>query len=233
MRRLPTVMAVIAALILSGCNASGKSDGTGDRDTTVYAREVSGAAVELFETVTDTPSLYARVAPVMTRRQLAALDSLVVQGSVTGAVLGYALPSDTAALNRLMSEPAIAGAAGPDVRLMWGAVTEKFGETDVMALYALRTDNGRPIMDGHIVRRAALEKEPSGDYWQIVLTLTPEAAERFAAVTRDNIGRQIAVAIGGKVVMAPFVRDEITGGRIAIAMPGSTRRQCLDLIDAL
>lgn len=233
MRHLPATVTGIAALILSGCNASGSSGGTGESDTLTYSREATGTAVELYETVTDTPSLYARVAPVMTRRQIAALDSLVVQGSVTGAVLGYALPPDTAALNRLMSEPNIAAATGSDVRLMWSAATEKFGDTEVIALYALRTDNGRPAMDGRIVSRAALEKEAEGDYWQIELTLTPEAAERFAAITRDNIGRQIAVAIGGKVVMAPFVRDEITGGKIAIAMPGTTRRQCLDLIEGL
>jgi SecD/SecF fusion protein len=51
----------------------------------------------------------------------------------------------------------------------------------------------------------------------IFVTLTPSAAKRLASVSRANIGRPIAIAIGGKVLMNPVVRDEITGGEIEIS----------------
>ena len=43
-------------------------------------------------------------------------------------------------------------------------------------------------------------------------TLTPEGKSRFAAITRENIGRRLAIVVNGRVVWAPIVRDEIAGG---------------------
>ena len=42
--------------------------------------------------------------------------------------------------------------------------------------------------------------------------LTEEAAHRFAEITRDNIGRAMAIVIDGKVVSAPVIQSEIGGG---------------------
>lgn len=43
--------------------------------------------------------------------------------------------------------------------------------------------------------------------------LTDEATKRFAEVTRDNIGRAMAIVVDGKVVTAPVIQTEISGGR--------------------
>lgn len=42
--------------------------------------------------------------------------------------------------------------------------------------------------------------------------LTPEGASRFAAVTRANVGRRMAILVDGKVMVAPVIRDQINGG---------------------
>lgn len=220
-------------LILTGCNASDKSGQSDSADSLVYRRDnISGSAVEIFETIPDTPSLYARVAPVMTRQQLASLDTLVVQGSVSGAVLGYAAPADTAALNRLMACPPIAQALGEDVRLLWGAATEHFGNTDVIPLYALTLTDGRPAMSGHIISSASVEYSSYSDACYLSLTMTPQASEQFASLTERNLGKPLAIVINDRVFMAPIVQDRIEDGRLQVS-GNQSRKQLIALIDSL
>ena len=46
----------------------------------------------------------------------------------------------------------------------------------------------------------------------IDFTLTPEGKKQFAKVTRENIGRRLAIIIDGKVISAPNIRSEIPNG---------------------
>lgn len=48
------------------------------------------------------------------------------------------------------------------------------------------------------------------------ITLTPEAGEEFAQITRGSVGKILAIVVGDKVIIAPQVRDAITGGTLAI-----------------
>jgi preprotein translocase subunit SecD len=49
------------------------------------------------------------------------------------------------------------------------------------------------------------------------ITLTAEGAKQFARLTRENIGRQLAVVVDGKVMCAPIIREPITGGEMQIS----------------
>jgi RNA polymerase sigma factor (sigma-70 family) len=46
----------------------------------------------------------------------------------------------------------------------------------------------------------------------ISFTLTPKGKEQFAKLTRENIGRRLAIVVGGKVISAPIIQSEITSG---------------------
>jgi len=50
----------------------------------------------------------------------------------------------------------------------------------------------------------------SNRYFEIHITFNSQGAEKMAKATRENIGKQIAVLINGKVVSAPVVRDAIS-----------------------
>ena len=43
--------------------------------------------------------------------------------------------------------------------------------------------------------------------------LTPKGKEQFAKVTRENIGKRLAIMVDGKIVSAPVIAGEISGGR--------------------
>jgi len=68
---------------------------------------------------------------------------------------------------------------------------------------------------GDSLARARLKK--SLGQWQIELQFTPDGAARFAALTRTNIGRQLAVLFEGRVLTAPVIRSEISSGTAMIA----------------
>jgi preprotein translocase subunit SecD len=72
--------------------------------------------------------------------------------------------------------------------------------------------SARPYLDGP-------DKRPT-----VAFQLTAEGAERFAALTKANIGRRIAILVGGRVVSAPRIQTEMSDGSGAISGE-MTRRQ--------
>ncbi|MER3480052.1 MAG: protein translocase subunit SecDF [Meiothermus sp.] len=51
---------------------------------------------------------------------------------------------------------------------------------------------------------------------QVSLTFTGEGAKKFEEVTRQNVGRRLAVVLDGKVFTAPNIRSAISGGQAVI-----------------
>ncbi|TDT69215.1 preprotein translocase subunit SecD [Hypnocyclicus thermotrophus] len=52
---------------------------------------------------------------------------------------------------------------------------------------------------------------------QIVFELTIEGAKKFAELTRNNIGRQLAITLDGEVQTSPTIKSEIPGGKGTIS----------------
>jgi hypothetical protein len=48
------------------------------------------------------------------------------------------------------------------------------------------------------------------------LQLRPEAAERLASYSRDNVGSFLPIALNGRVVVAPMLQSEVEGGLLVI-----------------
>ena len=53
---------------------------------------------------------------------------------------------------------------------------------------------------------------------EVQLTLTPESAKSFAAITRAHVGDKVAISVGGKVQSTPVIRDAITTGKVSITL---------------
>jgi SecD/SecF fusion protein len=62
----------------------------------------------------------------------------------------------------------------------------------------------------------------------VTFTFDPAGAARFGDVTRDNVGRRLAIIVDGKVMSAPVIREPILGGRGQIS-GGFTRESAQDL----
>lgn len=70
----------------------------------------------------------------------------------------------------------------------------------------------RAEMDGSGLRRAMVTRSNLGEP-EIDFTLNSEGAERFAKITRDNVGQQLAIVLDGELYSAPVIRQPIETGR--------------------
>jgi preprotein translocase subunit SecD len=67
------------------------------------------------------------------------------------------------------------------------------------------------------VRQASGVQNASGRGYDILIKLTPESADTFRKITRDNVGRRLAIVTDGVVLAAPIIRSEIPGGQAMIS----------------
>ncbi len=71
------------------------------------------------------------------------------------------------------------------------------------------------VLSGEDVESAGISDfQTNQQTFDIVLTLP--GAQKFATVTAQNIGRQLAIVWRGKVVSAPIIQTPITGGRVSL-----------------
>lgn len=72
------------------------------------------------------------------------------------------------------------------------------------------------LLDQKALKSAKLIKDSFG-HPQIAVAFTKSGQERFAEVTRDNVGKRLALVIDGQLYSAPVIRTEIPGGTANIS----------------
>jgi len=74
----------------------------------------------------------------------------------------------------------------------------------------------RRLLDHTDVKEASVEQTVPGQP-EIGLVFNEKGTRRFAAITRTNVGRRLAIIISGELYSAPIVRSEIPGGKVTIS----------------
>jgi len=72
------------------------------------------------------------------------------------------------------------------------------------------------LIDQKDLKSVRVSKDQLG-HPQIEIRFTDEGKKRFADVTRDSIGKRLAIVIGGRLYSAPKIMTEISGGRAMIS----------------
>jgi SecD/SecF fusion protein len=68
-----------------------------------------------------------------------------------------------------------------------------------------------PWSNGNMIKRAMVSRGNSGEP-EISFILKPEVAKQFAAATRENLGRRLAILIDGELYSAPIIQSPIETG---------------------
>jgi len=71
---------------------------------------------------------------------------------------------------------------------------------------------GPVVLDGSDMADAREAINPNSTWYQINFVLTAEGAEKFAKITRENIGKRLAILWGDQVVSDPVIQGPIVGG---------------------
>ena len=74
-----------------------------------------------------------------------------------------------------------------------------------------------PLLDYTAISSATVSTNLSSGAPQIDIELSDVGKELFAAVTRENINKRLAIVLDGKVFSAPVIRSEITDGKAQIS----------------
>ena len=149
-----------------------------------------------------------------------------------GSVVGIANYKDTAEVNRLLAVKEAQALLPKDLSLKWGVkAMDKSGQ--LFELFAIKVTerNGKAPLEGDVITDA------KNDYDQynnptVSMSMNTDGSRRWATLTKNNIGRAIAIVLDGYVYSAPNVNSEITGGNSVIS--GSfTPEETLDLANVL
>jgi len=135
------------------------------------------------------------------------------------SLVGYANVRDTAEINKLIYGQLAKQILPSDLKLLWGAKPEDgLNKKNVYGLYALKitTSDGRAPLEGDVVTDAKDDFDQHGRP-QVSMTMNSEGAREWAALTKANVGKAIAIVLDGVVYSAPRVNGEISGGQSSIS----------------
>ena len=154
------------------------------------------------------------------------------------ACLGFAQAADTAAVNRYLAMPQVREVFPAEFRAMWSVQpTDRVTGGNVYELVAIKaaTRDGKAPLDGGSVTDARVSYDGQGvnkGNPSVSMTMNAEGANTWARLTKDNVGRQIAIVLDGMVYSYPNVQNEITGGQSSIT-GNFTVEEATDLTNVL
>lgn len=137
-----------------------------------------------------------------------------------GSVVGLAHHRDTAEVNRYLSMNQIRSIFPRDVKFFWSQDFFKYDESGTLyELHAIRvtTRDGRAPLDGGVITSARPSTGVTGSDIKVDMSMNSEGSKVWARMTRENIGKSIAVVLDGYVRSAPNVNSEIKGGNSEIS----------------
>ena len=126
--------------------------------------------------------------------------------------------SDTAEVSRILNSSEAKSIIPRDLKFMWGVSPMRDTDNQYYELFLIKSDNknGQADLAGDVVVDSKADFDQFGQ--PIVnMSMNSEGARRWATLTKQNIGRGIAIVLDGYVYSAPNVRNEISGGRSEIS----------------
>ena len=136
-----------------------------------------------------------------------------------GAAVGVANVRDIPKINEYLAMKQVKDVLPRNLSLKWGvkAIDEK---EQFFELYAIKVTNrdGTPALGGDVVTDANADfvQQVGRSEQQVSMSMNAEGAKAWARLTKENIGKSIAIVLDDMVYSAPNVNDEITGGRSSI-----------------
>ena len=138
------------------------------------------------------------------------------------AIVGYANARDTADVNQVIYSDVASTIFPAELKLRWGAKPEDFGENntngDIYALYALKITepNGRAPLEGDVITSSKDDFEPNSGRPCVSMQMNSDGARRWSQITKQNIGKAVAIVLDDAVYTAPRILSQIDGGNSQI-----------------
>ena len=219
---------IIPYLVQLDSQLANGGEGETKADTTAAAKADTTAAVKeapksKFQIKKDTKKADVKATPeaqlAAAKKQHPLLAMLQTTNGNSLALVGYASVRDTAAINKLIYSKLAKQVLPSDVKLLWGAKpADGLSVKNIFELYALKitTTTGRAPLEGDVITDAKDQFDQVTGQPQVSMSMNTDGARRWAALTKANIDKALAIVLDGVVYSAPRVNGEITGGQSSI-----------------
>ena len=154
------------------------------------------------------------------RKQNPLFYALQPSGARGYACIGYAHYADTALVNKYLAMPQIKQLFPPEFKAMWTVKASAMDPNEnIFELVAIKASSrdGKAPLDGGSVTDARVSYSNTGGNPSVSMSMNAEGANVWARMTKENIGKQIAIVLDGMVYSYPTVNGEITGGSSEIS----------------
>jgi SecD/SecF fusion protein len=149
------------------------------------------------------------------------------------AAVGISQLKDTSKVNRYLNMPQIKELLPRNLKLLWEVKPfDKAGEYLYLVAIKVTNRDGLPALGGDVITNAREEFGNNQATAEVTMTMNAEGASAWARITKENVGKQIAIVLDNFVYSFPTVNSEITGGRSSIT-GNFTIKEAQDLANIL
>ena len=133
-----------------------------------------------------------------------------------GPVVGTVHYTDTAKVMAVLNSQQAKQILPREVRFRWTvkAIDEANSLYQLVALKAQR--DGRPSLEGDVITDARADFSQVSAYANVSMSMNAEGAKAWQRITKENIGKSVAIVLDGFVYSSPTVQNEIAGGNSQI-----------------
>jgi SecD/SecF fusion protein len=138
---------------------------------------------------------------------------------IPGSMIGLASYRDTAKVNKILSMNQVRSLFPKELKFMWSQNPYKYEASKTLyELHAIKVpkNGGRAPLNGDVIVSARPNSGINASAIEVDMTMNATGAEVWKKLTRENIGRCIAVVLDGYVRSYPRVSTEISGGNSQI-----------------
>ena len=217
---------IIPYLVQINQNLANNNSNTSDTtavDTTAAKKKATAKAQEskfkLANKEGETTQASATKVSAEAKKANPLLSMLTTTGAGSLSVVGYANVLDTAEVNKIIYSAMAKKILPSDCKLLWSAKpTDALSVKNMFELHAIKvtSTNGRAPLEGDVVTNATDQFNHVSGAPEVSMEMNSDGARRWAALTKANIGKAIAIVLDGSVYSAPRVLNEITGGSSSI-----------------
>jgi len=154
-----------------------------------------------------------------------------------GCRIGWSFEYDTAEVGRYMRVAMEKGVFPQDFRYFWSAEPmddpDNKYDSEIFIMHAIKanTRDGRAPLNGDVITGARESFDQVRGTAEVLMTMNSEGTKEWAKITRENVGRVIAISMDNLVFSDPRVSEEINTGSSRIT--GVSVSEAQDLANLL
>ncbi len=137
-----------------------------------------------------------------------------------GAAVGTAHIKDTAKVNAYLNMKQVKEILPRNLKLLWEVKPVDYkdkGEYFQLIAIKVTSRDGLPVLGGEVITNARDQFGNNQATAEVSMSMNAEGAQKWKLITKQNIGRQIAIVLDNYVYSYPVVNSEISGGSSSIS----------------